>query len=819
MNSPSTSSRPRGKSNRENAENDGSKKKQIVKHGKVPLKEVNQDPSIPTARPATKKTDRRKQVEEYNDNVPFEGNNYPEETTSPIDRRFLQLTAVPGKKHGNGEQATGEFLPDADSMCVICHQEECPKGKTELIDCHGHMSGEMIGVERITTLNKNFEEEYKKEYKELLKKDKNAPYRPKKHLIPERPCRSKFHESCIMKYNAAGYFFQYAARLECQAKFLCPLHVCNRCNVGHQRQTAYAGELIECAKCLRAFHIDTCYPAGARDQYVEFKMGDKTKKNFEFLICPAHAEEESTESSEKKMKPNKKDSGKRPNLKACCSEGCTLGAESKLINCRSCVRSFHAECREVIKIDGQPVSNDLCEKCLCKDDVPLNVPVLALWENKDFYLAKTVGWYDFPSQRRASESNFEKLGYTVVQWLSGDSTAKTFSIVPVQNVAPLIDEYVRLAKPGLRSFWKKTFDDYNDKGCLFGPYVSKLVYQQWKTSRLGRNITAQVPTTTSIAGGCTCKDNAEKCSDESCDTVSEGVECPPECGDSCNNRNVSKGFVNPKLLLRDTKIKGYGIFAKGDIAQGEFLAEYVGELIDPPEKARRLQIIAISRDFQANQYMMDLGKGWAVDAARYGNLSRYINHSCDPNSTSYHTAIVKGGKADNRMYERRVCVRATRPIAKGEEITFCYQMESTVEIPCLCGADNCTGYMGRGEEEAEEDEKTKKIGKAKKDTKKVKPNKKRLRAPSVREATTAKKRQISEPSSRVVPIPSSSQQASTSAPRRPRSFNAQDPVEAPEMASRSSRVASKVQDSCPAQESHRDEARRVSFRTRTSKCE
>ncbi|UMM34087.1 hypothetical protein L5515_007307 [Caenorhabditis briggsae] len=782
MNSPSTSSHPRSKSSRENAENDCSEKKQNVKHEKVPLKEVNRDDSVSTTRPATKKTDRKKLVEDYNDNVPFEGNNYPEETTSPIDRRFLQLSEVPGKKHGNGEQSTGEFLPEADSMCVICHQEECPKGKTELIDCHGQMSGEMFGVERITTLNKNYEEEYKKEYEELLKKDPNAPYKPKKLLIPERPCRSKFHESCIMKYNAAGYFFQYAARLECQAKFLCPLHCCNRCNVGHQRQTAYAGELIECAKCLRAFHIQTCYPAGARDQYVEFQMGDKKKKNFEFLICPAHADEDSTESasSEKKKVAAKKDSGKRPNLKACCSEGCTLGVEFKLINCRSCVRSFHVECREVIKIDGVLVSNDLCEKCLCKDDVPLNVPVLALWENKDFYLAKTVGWYNFPSNRRSSEPNFEKLGYTVVQWLSEDSAGKTFSIVPVHNVAPLIDEYVRLAKPNLRSFWKKTFDDYNDKGCLFGPYVSKLVYQPWKTSRLGRNITAQPPTKEDF-GDCRCENNAQKCLDESCDSVNEGVECPPDCGDLCNNRNVSKGYVNPKLLLRDTKTKGYGIFAKEEIAQGEFLAEYVGELINPTEKARRLQIIAISRDFQANQYMMDLGKGWAVDAARYGNLARYINHSCDPNSASYSTAIVKGGNAENRKYERRVCVRATRPIAKGEEITFCYQMESTVEIPCLCGATNCTGYMGRGEEdEDEEDEKTKRMGRAKKNTKNSKPSKKRLRAPSVRKATTSKKRQFSEPSSRAVPRPSSSQQASTSAPRPVRSSNAQRSVESRE---------------------------------------
>ncbi|CAS00458.1 Protein CBG27565 [Caenorhabditis briggsae] len=50
-------------------------------------------------------------------------------------------------------------------------------------------------------------------------------------------------------------------------------------------------------------------------------------------------------------------------------------------------------------------------------------------------------------------------------------------------------------------------------------------------------------------------------------------------GELCNDRNVSKGYVNPKLEFRDTKTKGYGIFAKEDISSGEFLAEYAGELI------------------------------------------------------------------------------------------------------------------------------------------------------------------------------------------------------------------------------------------------
>ena len=39
----------------------------------------------------------------------------------------------------------------------------------------------------------------------------------------------------------------------------------------------------------------------------------------------------------------------------------------------------------------------------------------------------------------------------------------------------------------------------------------------------------------------------------------------------------------------------------------------------------------LSESNPAATYMLSLGNGFVVDASKYGNVSRFINHSCDPN--------------------------------------------------------------------------------------------------------------------------------------------------------------------------------------------
>ena len=55
-----------------------------------------------------------------------------------------------------------------------------------------------------------------------------------------------------------------------------------------------------------------------------------------------------------------------------------------------------------------------------------------------------------------------------------------------------------------------------------------------------------------------------------------------------------------------------------------------------------------------------------MDALKYGNCGRFINHSCDPNCAT-EPWIVNGDK--------RIGIFALRDIAKGEELTFNYQLK------------------------------------------------------------------------------------------------------------------------------------------------
>uniref|UniRef100_A0A3Q3WUX9 SET domain-containing protein n=1 Tax=Mola mola TaxID=94237 RepID=A0A3Q3WUX9_MOLML len=70
---------------------------------------------------------------------------------------------------------------------------------------------------------------------------------------------------------------------------------------------------------------------------------------------------------------------------------------------------------------------------------------------------------------------------------------------------------------------------------------------------------------------------------------------------------------------------GWGVRALQDIPQGSFICEYVGELISDAEADVR----------EDDSYLFDLdnkdGEVYCIDARYYGNISRFINHLCDPN--------------------------------------------------------------------------------------------------------------------------------------------------------------------------------------------
>ena len=63
---------------------------------------------------------------------------------------------------------------------------------------------------------------------------------------------------------------------------------------------------------------------------------------------------------------------------------------------------------------------------------------------------------------------------------------------------------------------------------------------------------------------------------------------------------------------------------------GTFIMEYVGEVLDYKEFMSRTKKYA--RENAMHHYFMALNADEVIDATQKGNISRFINHSCDPNA-------------------------------------------------------------------------------------------------------------------------------------------------------------------------------------------
>jgi len=173
------------------------------------------------------------------------------------------------------------------------------------------------------------------------------------------------------------------------------------------------------------------------------------------------------------------------------------------------------------------------------------------------------------------------------------------------------------------------------------------------------------------------------------------IECGPLCtnGQRCTNKRFQQHQCWPCRVFRTEK-KGCGITAELQIPPGEFIMEYVGEVIDSEEFERRQHLY--SKDRKRHYYFMALRGEAIIDATSKGNISRYINHSCDPNAETQKWTV---------NGELRIGFFSVKPIQAGEEITFDYQYQRYGRDAqrCYCEATNCRGWIG-GEPDSDEGE-------------------------------------------------------------------------------------------------------------------
>ncbi|ETW54650.1 hypothetical protein PFUGPA_03256 [Plasmodium falciparum Palo Alto/Uganda] len=153
----------------------------------------------------------------------------------------------------------------------------------------------------------------------------------------------------------------------------------------------------------------------------------------------------------------------------------------------------------------------------------------------------------------------------------------------------------------------------------------------------------------------------------------------------CFNRPFRKSFVKD-LEIKKTEKTGYGVFCKRDIKNGELICEYVGEVLGKREFEKRLEVYQeeSKKTDMYNWYIIQINKDVYIDSGKKGSISRFINHSCSPNSVSQKW-IVRG------FY--RIGIFALRDIPSGEEITYNYSYNFLFNnFECLCKSPNCMNY-------------------------------------------------------------------------------------------------------------------------------
>jgi SET domain-containing protein len=167
-----------------------------------------------------------------------------------------------------------------------------------------------------------------------------------------------------------------------------------------------------------------------------------------------------------------------------------------------------------------------------------------------------------------------------------------------------------------------------------------------------------------------------------------------------------------RIQTRRSGVHGNGVFAVQDIAEGETLIEYKGEIISWKEALRRHPHDPTQPQ---HTFYFHVDDDRVIDGNVDGNAARWINHSCEPNC-----------EADEQ--KGRVFIKALRNIAAGEELSYDYGLiidepytkKLLSEFPCWCGSEDCRGTLlaPKDDEAGKKKKKKKKAKKAAKQAEK-----------------------------------------------------------------------------------------------------
>ncbi|XP_019720909.1 histone-lysine N-methyltransferase ASH1L isoform X2 [Hippocampus comes] len=190
---------------------------------------------------------------------------------------------------------------------------------------------------------------------------------------------------------------------------------------------------------------------------------------------------------------------------------------------------------------------------------------------------------------------------------------------------------------------------------------------------------------------CNCKtpeNRSEKGCLDDCLNRMSFAECSPStcpCREHCDNQHIQRHEWVQCLERFRAEGKGWGIRTKESLRSGQFIIEYLGEVVSEHEFRSRMmqQYFAHS-----GHYCLNLDSGMVIDSYRMGNEARFINHSCEPNCEMQKWSV-------NGVY--RIGLFALKDISSGTELTYDYNFHSfntEEQQVCKCGSESCRGIIG-----------------------------------------------------------------------------------------------------------------------------
>uniref|UniRef100_A0A3Q1JQ02 Histone-lysine N-methyltransferase, H3 lysine-36 specific n=1 Tax=Anabas testudineus TaxID=64144 RepID=A0A3Q1JQ02_ANATE len=501
-------------------------------------------------------------------------------------------------------------------------------------------------------------------------------------------CGKFYHGECIANY---------APTAPVSRGFRCSIHVCLTCFIANPNSSSISkGRLVRCVRCPVAYHAtDLCMAAGS------VVLSNNS------IICPNHF------TPRRGVKNHE-----HVNVSWCfvCTEG------GSLLCCESCPAAFHRECLNIEMPKGSWYCND------CKAGKKPRYKDI-LWVKVGRYR----WWPAEVSHPKTIPENIQRMRHDVgefpVHFFGSNDYLWTYQarVFPYMDVDANSKE--KMGK-GVDATYKKALEE---AAVRFRELQAEKELRQlqedrkndrkpppYKHIKVNRPIGKVQIFTADLSEipRCNCKATDESpCGmDSECINRMLLYECHPQvcpAGERCLNQAFTKRQYSQVEIFR-TLSRGWGLRCVHDIKKGQFVSEYVGEVIDEEECRSRIRH-AQENDI-CNFYMLTLDKDRIIDAGPKGNEARFMNHSCQPNCETQKWTV---------SGDTRVGLFALVDISEGTELTFNYNLEclGNGKTVCKCGAPNCSGFLGvRPKNNPPSDDKGRKLrrrGHGKKKKKKV----------------------------------------------------------------------------------------------------